>query len=71
MLSSLRTALRHDVDHGDEKDIAKKMKRAGETFLKILHQTDSRGMQRRGFRCCSGEIARPMLGNAEEPVMAV
>ena len=30
----LRTALRHDVDHGDEKDIAKKMKRAGETFLK-------------------------------------
>ncbi|MEO7797078.1 MAG: DUF262 domain-containing protein [Opitutaceae bacterium] len=30
----LRTALRHDVDHGDEKDIAKKMKRAGETFAK-------------------------------------
>jgi hypothetical protein len=30
----LRTALRHDVDHGDERDIAKKMKRAGETFLK-------------------------------------
>lgn len=30
----LRTALRHDVDHGDEKEIAKKMKRAGETFLK-------------------------------------
>jgi hypothetical protein len=30
----LRTALRHDVDHGDEDGIAKKMKRAGETFLK-------------------------------------
>ena len=30
----LRTALRHDVDHGDEKDVAKKMKRAGKTFLK-------------------------------------
>lgn len=30
----LRTALRHDVDHGDEKEIAKKMKRAGEVFQK-------------------------------------
>lgn len=30
----LRTALRHDVDHGNEEVIAKKMKRAGETFLK-------------------------------------
>jgi len=30
----LRTALRHDVDHGDEKEITKKMKRAGDTFLK-------------------------------------
>lgn len=30
----LRTDLRHDVDHGDKEDIAKKMKRAGKTFLK-------------------------------------
>lgn len=30
----LRTALRHDVDHGNEKEIAAKMKRAGETFRK-------------------------------------
>jgi hypothetical protein len=30
----LRTNMRHDVDHGDEKEIGKKMKRAGETFLK-------------------------------------
>lgn len=30
----LRTALRHDVDHGDEKDVAKKMKRAGKAFAK-------------------------------------
>ncbi len=30
----LRTALRHDVDHGDEKDIAKKLRRAGDTFAK-------------------------------------
>ncbi len=31
----LRTAIRHDVDHGDEKDIAKKMKRAGKRFENI------------------------------------
>lgn len=31
----LRTALRHDVDHGDEKEIAKKLKRAGESFRKF------------------------------------
>ena len=30
----LRTALRHDVDHGSEKEIAAKLKRAGETFRK-------------------------------------
>ena len=30
----MRTALRHDVDHGDGKEIAKKMKRAGDTFRK-------------------------------------
>jgi hypothetical protein len=30
----LRTAIRHDMDHGDDKEIAKKMKRAGETFRK-------------------------------------
>lgn len=30
----LRTAIRHDVDHGDAKEVAKKMKRAGETFRK-------------------------------------
>jgi hypothetical protein len=30
----LRTAIRHDVDHGDTKDIAKKRKRAGDTFRK-------------------------------------
>lgn len=28
----LRTAIRHDVDHGDPDDIRKKKKRAGETF---------------------------------------
>lgn len=30
----LRTAIRHDVDHGDEKEVAKKMKRAGTIFRK-------------------------------------
>lgn len=30
----LRTAIRHDVDHGNTKDVAKKMRRAGETFRK-------------------------------------
>jgi hypothetical protein len=31
----LRTAIRHDVDHGDLKDVRKKKKRAGETFEKF------------------------------------
>jgi hypothetical protein len=30
----LRTSLRHDVDHGDQKEITKKLKRAGEAFRK-------------------------------------
>ena len=30
----LRTALRHDVDHGDQKDIAKKKVRSGDVFAK-------------------------------------
>ena len=31
----LRTAIRHDVDHGDPKKIRKTKKRAGETFEKF------------------------------------
>jgi hypothetical protein len=34
----LRTAVRHDVDHGSTSDVAKKMKRAGETFRKYSNK---------------------------------
>lgn len=30
----LRTAIRHDIDHGKDREVAKKMKRAGATFRK-------------------------------------